>query len=122
MKKYMLLAKNDFNEEIFYTDIKKEAKKKLDELFDKYIFVKAYCYSRQDEVYKDITLLNKPSIYKVHTWEKKYVDPVTDDFLYSNDRWFEFTNEAEALRFMINSVSDKRHCALYKNGRRDWRV
>lgn len=122
MKKYMVLAKNDFNEEIFYTDIKKEAKEKLDELFDKYIFVKAYCYSKKDEIYKDITFLNETSIYKVRTWSKKYFDTLTGELIYDNDHWFEFTNEADALRFIINSMSDKCHCGLYKNGRRDWRV
>ena len=122
MKKYMILAKNDYNEEIFYTDIKKEAKEKLDALFDKYIFVKAFCFSRDDNVYKDITHLNVPTVYKVRTWRRKYFDTVTGELMYEDDHWFEFTNEVDALRFIIKSQSNICHCTLYKNGRRDWSV
>ena len=120
MKKYFIIAKNDYNIEMFFTDIKAEAKEKLDSLLDKYIFVKAYC--DKNGIYNDITHLNSQSVYRVHTWEKKYFDTITGELLYDNDHWVEFTNEASALRFIINSMSDKCHCALYKNGRRDWSV
>lgn len=122
MKKYMILAKNDYNEEIFYTDIKAEAKSAFDRMMDKYLFVKAFCYNKKDGIYQDITDSNSQSVYRVHTWERKYFDTTTGELIYDNDHWNEFTNEAEALRFIINSNSNKCHCALYKNGRRDWSV
>lgn len=122
MKKYMILAKNDYNEEIFYTDIKAEAKSAFDRMMDKYLFVRAFCYNKKDEIYQDITESNTQSVYKVRTWEGKHFDTMTGELIYENDHWFEFTNEVTALKFIINSVSDKRHCALYKNGRRDWSV
>lgn len=109
MRKYMIIAKNDYNEEIFYTDIKAEAKKKLDYCFDKYLFVKAYCYSYKDEMYKDITDLNEQSVYEVKVIKDNAIS-------------YKFTNEADALRFIINSKKSGTICKLYKNGRRDWRV
>lgn len=122
MKKYMILAKNDYNEEIFYTDIKAEAKSAFDRMMDKYLFVKAFCYNRKNDVYYDITESNAQSVYKVHTWEKKYFDTITGKLIYDNDHWFEFTNELDALRFIIKSRSDKSNFELYKNARRDWSV
>lgn len=118
----MVLAKNDYNEEIFYTDIKAEAKSAFDRMMDKYLFVKAFCYNRKNDVYYDITESNAQSVYKVHRWKKKYFDTITGELIYDNDHWFEFTNELDALRFIIRSRSDKCNFELYKNGRRDWSV
>lgn len=121
MKKYMIIAKNDYNEEIFYTDIKAEAKKKLDYCFDKYLFVKAYCYSYKDEMYKDITELNEPSKYVVHSF-KKAVYSFKSEVVERDDKYTEFTNEADALRYIINSERVGYTCRLYKNEKRVWNV
>lgn len=122
MRKYMIIAKNDYNEEIFYTDIKAEAKKKLDYCFDKYLFVKAYCYSYKDEMYKDITDLNEQSVYEVKVTERGYYSTIAGIKTEDNTTSYKFTNEADALRFIINSKKSGTICKLYKNGRRDWRV
>lgn len=114
MRKYMILAKNDYNEEIFYTDIKKEAKQRLDELFDKYYLVKAYCYSYKEDTYIDITDLNTPSVYEVHRYKRGSAGEIIEKQ--------EFTSESAALRYIIISIRCGEHCKLYKNGRRDWSV
>lgn len=118
MRKYMIIAKNDYNEEIFYSDIKAEAKKKLDYCFDKYLFVKAYCYSYKDEMYKDITDLNEQSVYDVKITDSGHYSTIAED----NTISYKFTNEADALRCIINLNKSGSICKLYKNGRRDWRV
>lgn len=122
MRKYMIIAKNDYNEEIFYTDIKAEAKNRLDELFDKYFFVKVFCYSYKDEMYKDITDLNAPSEYEVKVIERGYYSVVAGKKIDDAAASYKFTNEADALRFIINSKKVGTICKLYKNGKRDWRV
>ena len=122
MRKYMISAKNDYNEEIVYTDIKAEAKKKLDYCFDKYLFVKAYCYSYKDEMYKDITDLNEQSVYDVKVTENRYYSTIAGIKTEDNTISYKFTNEADALRCIINLKKSGSICKLYKNGRRDWRV
>lgn len=114
MRKYMILAKNDYNEEIFYTDIKKEAKQRLDELFDKYYLVKAYCYSYKEDMYIDITDLNTPSVYEVYRYKRGSAGEIIEKQ--------EFASESAALRYIIISIRCGEHCKLYKNGRRDWSV
>lgn len=120
MKKYMIIAKNDYNEEIFYTDIKAEAKEALDRMWDKYICVKAFCYSYADEKYYDITGLNEQSKWSVVVYnsseEFRYCKPLV------YDKTEHFTNEAEALKYMICNERAGRKCRLYKNERRCWDV
>lgn len=126
MKKYMILAKNDYNEEIFYTDIKAEAKSAFDRMLDKYFFVKAYCYNEKDNLYQDITDINAPSVYDVQTYtslalsEDACIDGV--EFKLMNEEHHEFTNKLDALQYIIHSMKAGRKYKLYKNGRRDWSV
>lgn len=125
MKKYMLLAKNDYNEEIFYTNIKAEAKQAFDRMIDRYIFVKVF-YLGANGVYKDITELNKQTSYQVKrysgTFNGIYSDEDSEEIIYKDEELQEFTNEIEAMLYIINSVKAGYKCKLYKNGRRDWRV
>ena len=125
-KKYMLLAKNDYNEEIFYTDIKAEAKEAFDRMLDKYFLVKAYCYNEKDNLYQDITDINKPSVYDVQTYTglelSEYAHIEGIEFKLLNEEHHEFTNKLEALQYIINSMKAGRKYKLYKNGRRDWSV
>ena len=125
MKKYMVLAKNDFNEEIFYTNIKAEAKQAFDRMLDKYIFVKVF-YLCPDEIYKDITDLNKQSTYQVKRYTRSFLgiygEEDSEKITYKGEENKEFTNEVEALLYVINSLKAGYKCKLYKNGRRDWRV
>lgn len=120
MKKYMIIAKNDYNEEIFYTDIKSEAKAELDRLWDKYICVKAFCYSYRDEQYHDITGLNEQSKWSVVTFKKN------TDFRYCESLEYvktdDFTNEASALKYLICTERAGYKCRLYKNEKRVWDV
>ena len=124
MKKYMILAKNDYNEEIFYTDIKAEAKRAFDRMMDKYIFVKAFCYNRKNELYQDITEMNEQTVYAVKTYSgaklNQTPDGVVEELL--NQEYYEFTCKEDALVYIIKSIKADRKFRLYKNGRRDWRV
>lgn len=124
MKKYMILAKNDYNEEIFYTDIKAEAKSTFDRMMDKYLFVKAFCYNIKGEVYQDITENNTQSVFTVQTYDRVILDEQPDglegNFL--NEERRDFTNKQEALCYIIQSMKSGRKYRLYKNGRRDWSV
>lgn len=124
MKKYMILAKNDFNEEIFYTDIKAEAKQAFDRMADKYFFVKAFCYNKKDSLYKDITEINTPSEYTVQTYTGIELIEKEDyvDFKLLNEENHKFTNKTDALFCIIQSMKAGRKYKLYKNGRRDWSV
>lgn len=125
MKKYMVLAKNDFNEEIFYTDIKAEAKNAFDRMLDKYIFVKVFCLGK-DDIYKDITGLNKQTLYQVMRYSGTsigiYENEDSEKITYKDEEWQEFTNEVEALLYIISSIKAGYKCKLYRNTRRDWRV
>ena len=124
MKKYMLLAKNDFNEEIFYTDIKAEAKQVFDRMLDKYIFVKAFCLGAND-IYKDITDVNTQTKYRVMRYTGVKIESVFSDEVeaqYINEEWQNFTNEIEAMLYIINSIKAGFKCKLYKGEKRDWRV
>lgn len=124
MKKYMILAKNDYNEEFFYTDIKAEAKSAFDRMMDKYFFVKAFCYNKQDGLYKDITEINSQSVYTVQTYTGLELIEKTDcvDFNLLNEENHDFTNKSDALFYIIQSMKAGRKYKLYKNGRRDWSV
>ena len=42
--------------------------------------------------------------------------------MYKDEEWQEFTNESEAMLYIINSMKAGYKCKLYKNGKRDWRV
>lgn len=120
----MVLAKNDFNEEIFYTDIKAEAKNAFDRMLDKYIFVKAFCLGAND-IYKDITDLNTQTKYRVMKYTGvKFESALSDEVgaQYINEEWHDFTNEVEAMLYVINSMKAGFKCKLYKGTRRDWRV
>ena len=120
MRKYMIIAKNDYNEEIFYTDIKAEAKAALDRMWDKYLYVKAFCYSHSEQRYNDITGLNEPTKYTVAVFKKN------NDFRYCPDitevDTRDFSNEADALKYMINNERAGYKCRLYKNEKRCWDV
>lgn len=124
MKKYMILAKNDYNEEIFYTDIKVEAKRAFDRMMDKYIFVKAFCYNRKNELYQDITEMNEQTVYAVKTYSgvklNQTPDGVVEELL--NQEYYEFTCKEDALVYIIKSIKADRKFRLYKNGRRDYSV
>ena len=124
MKKYMILAKNDYNEEIFYTDIKAEAKCAFDRMMDKYIFVKAFCYNRKNELYQDITEMNEQTVYAVKTYSgaklNQTPDGVVEELL--NQEYYEFTCKEDALVYIIKSIKADRKFRLYKNGRRDYSV
>nr|DAO17322.1 MAG TPA: hypothetical protein [Caudoviricetes sp.] len=124
MKKYMILAKNDYNEEIFYTDIKAEAKRAFDRMMDKYIFVKAFCYNRKNELYQDITEMNEQTVYAVKTYSgaklNQTPDGVVEELL--NQEYYEFTCKEDALVYIIKSIKADRKFRLYKNGRRDYSV
>lgn len=124
MKKYMILAKNDYNEEIFYTDIKAEAKSAFDRMMDKYLFVKAFCYNNKDEIYQDITENNTQSVYTVQTYSGITSVERTGclEFKLVNEENYKFTNKSEALCFIVQSMKKGLKCRLYKNGRRDWSV
>lgn len=124
MKKYMVLAKNDYNEEIFYTDIKAEAKNAFDRMMDKYLFVKAFCYNTKGEVYQDITENNTQSVFTVQTYDRVILVEKPDDLEgeFLNEERRDFTNKEEALRYIIQSMKVGRKYRLYKNGRRDWSV
>lgn len=124
MKKYMVLAKNDFNEEIFYTDIKVEAKNAFDRMLDKYIFVKVFCLGAND-IYKDITNLNTQTKYRVMRYIGIEIESVfsnDQEVRYINEEWQDFTNEVEAMLYIINSMKAGFKCKLFKGERRDWRV
>lgn len=124
MKKYMILAKNDYNEEIFYTDIKAEAKHAFDRMMDKYLFVKVFCYNRKNELYQDITEMNEQTIYAVKTYFgaklNQTPDGVVEELL--NQEYYEFTCKEDALVYIIKSIKADRKFRLYKNGRRDYSV
>lgn len=124
MKKYMILAKNDYNEEIFYTDSKAEAKSAFDRMMDKYLFVKAFCYNRKNELYQDITEMNEQTVYAVKTYSgvklNQTPDGVIEELL--NQEYYEFTCKEDALVYIIKSIKADRKFRLYKNGRRDWSV
>ena len=124
MKKYMILAKNDYNEEIFYTDIKAEAKHAFDRMMDKYLFVKAFCYNRKSELYQDITEMNEQTVYAVKTYSgvklNQTPDGVVEELL--NQEYYEFTCKEDALVYIIKSIKADRKFRLYKNGRRDYSV
>nr|DAU44933.1 MAG TPA: hypothetical protein [Caudoviricetes sp.] len=124
MKKYMILAKNDYNEEIFYTDIKAEAKSAFDRMMDKYFFVKAFCYNEKVETYQDITEINAQSVYRVQTYTGLELIEKEDclDFKLLNEENYEFTNKLDALTCIIHSMKAGRKYKLYKNGGRDWSV
>lgn len=124
MRKYMILAKNDCNEEIFYTDIKAEAKSAFDRMMDKYLFVKAFCYNEKCEIYQDITESNAQSIYRVQTYTgiKSFEMTGCLEFKLLNEENREFTNKLDALYCVVQSMKIGRKCRLYKNGRRDWSV
>lgn len=124
MKKYMVLAKNDFNEEIFYTDSKSEAKSAFDRMMDKYMFVKAFCYNEKSEIYQDITENNDQSVYRVQTYTgvKSFEGTGCIEFELVNEENYEFTNKSDALCCIIRLMKSGRKCRLYKNGRRDWSV
>lgn len=124
MRKYMILAKNDYNEEIFYTDIKAEAKSAFDRMMDKYLFVKAFCYNEKCEIYQDITESNAQSIYRVQTYTGIKLFEMTGclEFKLLNEENYEFTNKSDALYCVVQSMKSGRKCRLYKNGRRDWSV
>lgn len=124
MKKYMILAKNDYNEEIFYTDIKAEAKSAFDRMMDKYFFVKAFCYNENNEMYQDITEINAQSVYIVQTYTGLELIEKKDclDFKLLNEENHTFTNKLDALNCIIQSMKAGRKYKLYKNGRRDWSV
>ena len=124
MKKYMILAKNDYNEEIFYTDIKAEAKYAFDRMMDKYLFVKAFCYNSKNELYQDITEMNEQTVYAVKTYSgaklNQTPDGVVEELL--NQEYYEFTCKEDALVYIIKSIKADRKFRLYKNGRRDYSV
>ena len=124
MKKYMILAKNDYNEEIFYTDIKAEAKHAFDRMMDKYLFVKVFCYNRKSELYQDITEMNEQTVYAVKTYSgvklNQTPDGVVEELL--NQEYYEFTCKEDALVYIIKSIKADRKFRLYKNGRRDYSV
>lgn len=124
MKKYMILAKNDYNEEIFYTDIKAEAKHAFDRMMDKYLFVKVFCYNRKNELYQDITEMNEQTVYAVKTYSgaklNQTPDGVVEELL--NQEYYEFTCKEDALVYIIKSIKADRKFRLYKNGRRDYSV
>lgn len=124
MKKYIILAKNDYNEEIFYTDIKAEAKSAFDRMMDKYFFVKAFCYNKENETYQDITEINAQSVYTVQTYTGLELIEKKDclDFKLLNEENHTFTNKLDALNCIIQSMKAGRKYKLYKNGRRDWSV
>ena len=124
MKKYMVLAKNDFNEEVFYTDIKAEAKHAFDRMLDKYIFVKFFCLGAGG-IYEDVTELNEQTTYQVIRYTMVNIESVFsdgDEVKYMNEEHEEFTNEVEAMLYIINSMKAGFKCKLYKDKRRDWRV
>lgn len=113
MRKYMLLAKNDTNEEIFYTDIKREAKDAFDRMLDKYLFVKAYCYNACTDMYEDITGLNEESRWTVVIRDRKTRDVITRDF----------SSESSALVYIINQERSGWEAAkLFRNGVRIWTI
>ena len=120
----MILAKNDYNEEIFYTDIKAEAKSAFDRMMDKYFFVKAFCYNEKNETYQDITEINAQSVYIVQTYTGLELIEKKDclDFKLLNEENHTFTNKLDALNCIIQSMKAGRKYKLYKNGRRDWSV
>jgi hypothetical protein len=124
MKKYMILAKNDYNEEIFYTDIKAEAKRAFDRMMDRYLFVKAFCYNRKNELYQDITEMNEQTIYAVKTYSGAKLNQTpggaVEELL--NQEYYEFTCKEDALVYIIKSIKADRKFRLYKNGRRDYSV
>lgn len=124
MKKYMILAKNDYSEEIFYTDIKAEAKNAFDRMMDKYLFVKAFCYNRKNEIYQDITEMNAQTVYAVKTYSGVKLNQTSDDVVEEllNQEYYEFTCKEDALVCIIKSIKADRKFRLYKNGRRDWSV
>lgn len=124
MKKYMILAKNDYNEEIFYTDIKAEAKGAFDRMMDKYLFVKAFCYNAKGELYQDITENNTQSVFTVQSYDRVYLDEQPDGLegKLLNEERRDFTNKQDALCYIIQLMKLGRKCKLYKNGRRDWSV
>lgn len=107
----MVLAKNDSNEEIFYTDIKREAKEAFDRMLDKYIFVKAYCYNSITDIYEDITGLNEESKWTVVIKDRKTRDIITR----------EFSSEVSALVYIINQERAGWTAAkLFRNEVRVW--
>jgi hypothetical protein len=120
----MILAKNDYNEEIFYTDIKAEAKHAFDRMMDKYLFVKAFCYNRKSELYQDITEMNAQTVYAVKTYSGAKLNQTPDGVIEEllNQEYYEFTCKEDALVYIIKSIKADRKFRLYKNGRRDYSV
>ena len=125
MKKYIVLAKNDYNEEFFFTDVKSEVKDAFDRMADKYFFVKVFYYNIVDEKYYDITDINTQSLYTVKTYTGTELIAVgTDvaDIKFLNEKNYQFKNKLDALQCIIQSMKAGRKYKLYKNGRRDWSV
>ena len=124
MKKYIVLAKNDYNEEFFSTDSKLEVKEAFDRMADKYLFVKVLCYDEKDKMYHDITDINKQTLYTVKTYTDTLLIEDTDGayIKFVNEENYEFKNKLDALHCIIQSMKAGRKYKLYKNGRRDWSV
>lgn len=124
MKRYIILAKNDCNEEFFSTDVKSEAKEAFDRMADKYLFVKVLCYNIKDGMYYDITDINTQSVYTVKTYTQTELIEDTDGAYIKllNEENYEFKNKLDALHCIIQSMKAGRKCKLYKNGKRDWSV
>ena len=124
MKKYIVLAKNDYNEEFFSTDVKLEAKEAFDRMADKYLFVKVFCYNIKDRMYYDITDINMQTVYTVKTYtETELIEDTDGDYIkLLNEENYEFKNKLDALHCIIQSMKAGRKYKLYKNGKRDWSV
>lgn len=124
MKKYIILAKNDYNEEFFSTDCKSEVKEAFDRMADKYLFVKVFCYNIKDRMYYDITDINMQTVYTVKTYtETELIEDTDGDYIkLLNEENYKFKNKLDALHCIIQSMKTGRKYKLYKNGKRDWSV
>ena len=124
MKKYIVLAKNDYNEEFFSTNCKSEVKDAFDRMADDYLFVKVFRYNIKDEMYHDITDITEDSLYIVKTYTETELIEDTDGshIKLLNEKNYEFTNKLDALHCIIQSMKAGRKYKLYKNGKRDWSV